>query len=92
MKEFLLLYWSRLATELESTGYIHKERERELLNKLVHTVLEVGSKFCKVAWQAGDTEKSCDSNKFSQTRHKNHNKIQKWGNCEKRTLVNIECI
>lgn len=28
MKEFLLLYWSRLATEIESTGYIHKERER----------------------------------------------------------------
>ena len=28
MKEFLLLYWSRLATEIESTGYKHKERER----------------------------------------------------------------
>lgn len=28
MKEFLLLYWSRLATEIGSTGYKHKERER----------------------------------------------------------------
>ena len=93
MKEFRLLYWSRLATEIESTGYKHKERERTFKQVGSHSSGGLAPNSTRQpGWQAGDTEKSCDSNKSSQTRHKNHNKIQKWGNCDKRTLVNIEYI